>query len=51
MFQAGSLLTSTISVTQIWKPPDVAQTDGEAQAGEQELYRVVPLAPLGVTHS
>ena len=44
-------LTSTISVTQIWKPPDVAQTHGEAEAGQQELYRVVPLPPLRIAHS
>ena len=39
-------LTSTISVTQIRKPPDVAQAHGEAETGEEELDGVVPLAPL-----
>ena len=41
--------TSTIPVTQVGEPPDVAEPHGEAEAGEQELHGVVPLpALLGV---
>lgn len=38
--------TSTIPVTQVGEPPDVAEPHGEAEAGEEELHGVVPLAAL-----
>ena len=35
--------TSSILIAKIGKPPDVAQTHGETEAGEDELDGVVPL--------
>ena len=38
--------TSTIPVAEVGEPPDVAEPHGEAEAGEEELHGVVPLAAL-----
>ena len=38
--------TSTIPVAKVGEPPDVAEPHGEAEAGEEELHGVVPLAAL-----
>ena len=46
--QEGS---ASVHVANVGKPPEVAQADGEAQAGQEELAVVVPLAslrPLGL---
>ena len=37
--------TSSILVAKVRKPPDVSQTHGKAEAGEDELDGVVPLEP------
>lgn len=39
-------LTSTIPVAEVWEPPDVAEPNGEAEAGEEELHRTVPVASV-----
>ena len=39
------LPTSSILVAKVGKPPDVSQTHGKAEAGEDELDGVVPLEP------
>jgi hypothetical protein len=36
--------TAAISVAEVGKPPDVAEPDGEAEAGQEELHGVVPAA-------
>ena len=33
-------------IAEIWKPPDVAQPHSVAQAGEEEVALVVPVAPV-----
>lgn len=43
--------SASVHVANVGKPPEVAQADGEAQAGQEELAVVVPLAslrPLGL---
>ena len=37
--------TSSILIAKIGKAPDVSQTHGEAEAGEDELDGVIPLEP------
>lgn len=39
-------LTSSIAVTEVRKAPDVAQSDGEGEAGEDELDLVTPDPPI-----
>lgn len=40
-------LTTAILIGEIWKAPDVADADREADAREQELPAVAPVAALG----
>lgn len=40
------MLTSSIFIAQIWKPPDVAETDGVANAGHDEVQFSNPIASL-----
>ena len=44
--------SASIGVADVGEPPEVAEADGEAQAGQEELAVVVPLAsfrPLGLS--
>ena len=40
------LLTSSISEAEVGEPPDVAQADGVAHHGEEEVQLAAPLLPL-----
>ena len=41
------LLTASVPVAEVGKPPDVSEADGEAQAGQQKLDLAAPVGPLG----
>ena len=38
-------LTSSVLVAEVGKPPDVAEADGDRDAGEEEVQLVPPLPP------
>ena len=40
--------TSAILISQIWKPPDAAETNSVAETGEDELCGAAPLPTLAV---
>ena len=40
------MLTSTVFVAQVRKPPDVAKTDSVAETGKDKLDRTAPLPSL-----
>ena len=40
----SAVLTTTISIAQVWKPPDVAETHSITNAGQQEVESATPVA-------
>ena len=40
------ILTPSVLHTKIWKPPNVAQTDGVSNAGQNEISLVAPVTSL-----
>lgn len=42
LLSLSSILTSSILMTQVWKPPDVAQPNTESHLGQKVFYFAVP---------
>ena len=40
------IVTSAVPVAEVGEPPDVPESHGEAETGQEELYRAVPVAAV-----